>query len=165
MTHTTAAFAKQQQQQQQQKQKHFIAALALLLLAMLDGTNGLGEKTSDLPLFESTPTHCDNMIELHRWEGSCCSLNVTEGNGCILNVMNGDCKVKGQEWTLNYVSTYDELPCPPSEYSAGELGMKTEPPSAATRPRGTAWSCLCLAGQGIMVAVAVAMAMAMEVLA
>jgi len=154
MTHTIAAFA---------KEKHLIAvlSLALLLLAMLDGTNGLGDKTSDLPLFESTPIHCDDMIGLHRWEGSCCSLNVTEGNGCILNVMNGDCNVKGQEWTLNYVSTYDELPCPPSEYSAGQLGMKTEAPSAATRPRGTAWSCLCLGGQGIMVAMAVAVAMAM----
>jgi len=99
---------------------------------------GLGEKVSDLPLYEDTPTHCDDMVELHKWEGSCCSLNVTEGDGCVLNVRDGDCYVRGQIWTLNYTSTSD-IPCPPSEYSPDMLGMKptlppTEPEAESSSP-------------------------------
>jgi len=118
-------------------------------MAILSVVQGLGEKTSDLPLFESSPTNCDDMLALHRWEGSCCSLNITAGNGCILNVMNGNCKVKGQEWTLDYVSTYDERPCPPSEYSASDLGMDVsddeDDSSAADGNRIVAWCCAAAA--------------------
>jgi len=106
---------------------------ALLLLLTTTGANGLGDKTSDLPIFESATMHCDEMVTLHRWEGSCCSLNVTNGNGCVLNVMNGYCKVRGQVWTLNYNSTFDKQDCPPSEYTPQQLGMpspQTEPPSS-----------------------------------
>ena len=109
---------------------------------------GLGKMTSDQPLFESTPTHCDDMLSLHRWEGSCCSLNVTAGNGCILNVMDGNCQVRGQEWTLDYVSSYDEKPCPPSEYSAADMGMKVPDDtgsSAADVNRIVAWCCAAAA--------------------
>jgi len=91
---------------------------------------GLGDQVSDLPLYESTPTHCDEMLDLHKWDGTCCSLNVTEGNGCILNVQDGNCHVRGQIWTLNYTST-STSPCPPSEYSNALLGItppKLEPP-------------------------------------
>lgn len=108
-----------------------LLSTALMLLLMTTGAHGLGDKTSDLPLFESTPMHCDEMVMLHRWEGSCCSLNVTNGRGCVLNVMNGHCKVRGQVWTLNYNSTFDKKDCPPSEYTPQQLGMpspKTEPP-------------------------------------
>lgn len=109
--------------------------IAVLIVTVLVPVSSLADRTSHLPLYESTPTHCDDMIQLHRWEGSCCSLNVTEGNGCILNVMDGYCQVKGQIWTLNYSSTSDQ-PCPPSEYTSEQLGMKliktikTEPPIA-----------------------------------
>lgn len=100
--------------------------------------NGLGEQVSNLPLYEDTPTHCDEMVDLHKWEGSCCSLNVTEGNGCVLNVRDGDCYVRGQIWSLNYTSTSD-IPCPPSEYSPDMLGMKpafvpTEPKEESSSP-------------------------------
>ena len=91
---------------------------------------GLGDQVSDLPLYESTPTHCDEMLDLHKWDGTCCALNVTEGNGCILNVQDGNCHVRGQIWTLNYTST-STTPCPPSEYSNALLGItppKVEPP-------------------------------------
>ncbi len=39
--------------------------------------------------------------------------------------MNGYCKVYGQEWTLEYTSTYDDRDCPPSEYTSDMLGIKT----------------------------------------
>jgi len=87
----------------------------------------LGDQTSKQPLFAMSDVHCDDMVILHRWEGSCCSLNVTAGNGCILNVMDGWCKVYGQEWTLNFNSTYNQKPCPASAYSPEMLGMKTIP--------------------------------------
>lgn len=95
------------------------------ILPFASAANQLGKRTSDLPLFATSVTHCDDMIYLHRWEGDCCSLNVTQGNGCILNVMNGYCKVYGQEWTLEYTSTYDERDCPNSEYTPDMLGIKT----------------------------------------
>jgi len=80
---------------------------------------------SELPLFASSVVHCDEMITLHRWEGSCCSLNVTQGNGCILNVMDGYCNVRGQVWSLEFNSTYDKVPCPASEYTSDMMGMKS----------------------------------------
>jgi len=79
---------------------------------------------SQYPLFAQSVVHCDEMIALHRWEGSCCSLNVTAGNGCILNVMDGYCNVRGQVWSLQFNSTYDVVPCPPSEYTNDMMGMK-----------------------------------------
>ena len=86
--------------------------------------NALGTKNSVLPLFESSNVHCDEMVILHRWEGSCCSLMVTEANGCILNVLDGWCKVYGSVWTLNYNSTYDLQSCPVSEYTPEMMAMK-----------------------------------------
>jgi len=113
---------------------HSVTVLVTMMMVLLMATTpvvllvqGLGDKESDLPLFESTPTHCDDMLNMHRWEGSCCSLNVTEGNGCVLNVRDGNCFVYGQVWTLNYTSTSD-IPCPPSEYSNEDLGMR--PPTS-----------------------------------
>eukprot|EP00533_Pseudo-nitzschia_delicatissima_P010828 CAMPEP_0116101930 /NCGR_PEP_ID=MMETSP0327-20121206/13073_1 /TAXON_ID=44447 /ORGANISM="Pseudo-nitzschia delicatissima, Strain B596" /LENGTH=145 /DNA_ID=CAMNT_0003593925 /DNA_START=87 /DNA_END=524 /DNA_ORIENTATION=+ len=103
----------------------FALLVACSILQFASAANQLGERTSDLPLFATSVTHCDDMIYLHRWEGDCCSLNVTQGNGCILNVMNGYCKVYGQEWTLEYTSTYDDRDCPPSEYTSDMLGIKT----------------------------------------
>jgi hypothetical protein len=115
--------------QSSQSPFNFLALLLLLLLLLFTsyvqhGVNGLGNEISSLPLYEDTSTHCDELIELHKWKGTCCSLNVTEGNGCILNVRNGYCEVKGQVWTLNYESTSD-IPCPPSEYTNDMLGIKT----------------------------------------
>jgi len=110
----------------------FVTFLLLLCcLFYIPIAHGIGDKESDLPLYEDTPTHCDKMIDLHRWEGTCCSLNVTEGNGCILNVRDGYCQIRGQVWTLNYTSTSD-IACPPSEYSLEMLGIKpprTQPPT------------------------------------
>jgi len=105
------------------------AASLLLLLGRADAAANsmMGDQTSDLPLFASSTVHCDEMASLHRWEGNCCSLNVTAGNGCILNVIDGQCKVRGQFWTLDYNSTYDKKPCPPSEYTWQMLGMKSDP--------------------------------------
>merc|ERR1719410_590113 len=97
--------------------------VASFLLLLLSGranaavNSQMGDQTSDLPLFASSTTHCDDMVTLHRWEGNCCSLNV----------MDGQCKVRGQVWTLNYNSTYDKKPCPPSEYTWQMLGMKSDP--------------------------------------
>lgn len=102
------------------------AVVAVILVLLSDIVNvAVGDaQISALPLYESTATHCDEMILLHRWEGSCCSLNVTEGEGCVLNVMDGYCKVRGQVWMLDYNSTFDTKPCPASEYSPDDLGIK-----------------------------------------
>lgn len=111
----------------QQSPFNFLALLLLFLFfttSCVHVVHGIGNEISDLPLYEDTPTHCDELIELHKWEGTCCSLNVTEGNGCILNVRDGYCRVYGQIWTLNYESTSD-IPCPPSEYTNDMLGIKT----------------------------------------
>ena len=111
----------------QQSPFNFLTLLFLFLFfttSCIQRVHGIGNKISDLPLYEDTPTHCDTLIELHKWEGTCCSLNVTEGNGCILNVRNGYCRVYGQIWTLNYESTSD-IPCGPSEYSNEMLGIQT----------------------------------------
>lgn len=89
---------------------------------------GQGPQTSDLPLFRQSVVNCDEMIQTHRWEGDCCSLNVTAGNGCVLNVINGYCKVYGQTWTLEYTSTYDKKDCPGSEYAPEQLGPKVTRP-------------------------------------
>lgn len=83
----------------------------------------LGTQVSDLPLFAQSTVHCDDMITLHRWEGDCCSLNVTAGNGCVLNVMDGHCKITGQVWTLDFTSSYNEKPCPGSQYSLEQLDI------------------------------------------
>jgi len=103
-------------------------AVALLIGASINNNvrfaDANGKKTSTLPLSIASNTHCDEMVTLHRWEGSCCSLNVTSGNGCILNVMDGWCKVSGEVWTLDYNSTYDARSCPGSEYTPAMLGMK-----------------------------------------
>ena len=106
-------------------------SMVALLLSSIAVVGALGTKNSIYPLFENTPVHCDEMIKLHRWEGSCCSINVTEGQGCALNVMNGYCSVRGQYWSLDYNSTYNENDCPPSQYAPGELGMPTEAPTTS----------------------------------
>ena len=107
--------------------------LIAVLVTVLVPASSLGDQTSKFPLYKSTGTHCDDMIDMHRWEGSCCSLNVTEGNGCILNVMDGYCQVKGQIWAFNYNSTSDQ-PCPPSEYTLEQLGMKPVEESGGAAP-------------------------------
>ena len=103
-------------------------AVALLIGASSNNkvwcADAFGEKNSENPLYITSNTHCDEMVTLHRWDGNCCSLNVTAGNGCILNVMDGWCKVYGSVWTLDYNSTYDQKPCPISEYTPAMLGMK-----------------------------------------
>lgn len=98
--------------------------MAFLILLLLGVFARSQTQNSNLPLFASSVVNCDEMITLHRWEGNCCSLNVTAGNGCILNVMDGWCNVYGQQWTLNFNSTYDAKPCPDSEYTNDMLGMK-----------------------------------------
>ena len=105
----------------------FFLLLSLLGRADAAANSQMGDQISDLPLFATSTVHCDEMVVLHRWEGNCCSLNVTAGSGCILNVIDGRCKVRGQEWTLDYNSTYDKRPCPPSEYTWQMLGMKSDP--------------------------------------
>jgi hypothetical protein len=48
----------------------------------------------DFPLSTNSPIDCDQIIDVSKLEGDCCSLNVTDGNGCVLNVVNGQCKVR-----------------------------------------------------------------------
>lgn len=107
---------------------------ACSVLPFASAANQLGERKSDLPLFATSVISCDEMLPLHRWDGNCCSLNVTTGGGCILNVMNGRCKVYGEQWTLEYTSTYDEQDCPASEYTPDMLGIKVvkEPESESS---------------------------------
>lgn len=112
-----------------------------------------GEQISDLPLYITSRVHCDDMIYLHRWEGDCCSLNVTAGNGCVLNVMNGYCKVYGQEWTLEYTSTYDEKDCPGSEYLPSELGIKEVKDNASDQSSGVRWTTAILGSLGLVASV------------
>jgi hypothetical protein len=106
--------------------------LLFLFCTSCVSVNGIGDKFSINPLYEDTPMHCDELIDMHHWEGTCCSLNVTEGNGCILNVRDGYCVVRGEVWTLNYESTSD-IPCPPSEYSNERLRIKV-PGNTQTLP-------------------------------
>lgn len=63
------------------------ATILLWVASLLVASAQMGTQQSELPLFATSVVHCDEMIALHRWEGSCCSLNVTQGNGCVLNVM------------------------------------------------------------------------------
>jgi len=108
---------------------HLWRCLALAVLCCLFGNSTVTFaqiSNSEYPLFASSVVHCDEMITLHRWEGNCCSLNVTAGNGCILNVMDGYCNVRGQVWSLEFNSTYDKVSCPPSEYTNDMLGMKED---------------------------------------
>lgn len=99
------------------------ALLVSLSVSPFASAQQLGTQVSDLPLFAQSTVHCDEMITLHRWEGDCCSLNVTAGNGCVLNVMDGHCKITGQVWTLDFTSSYAEKPCPGSMYSLEQLDI------------------------------------------
>lgn len=110
--------------------------IASLLVACSSVSAQMGKQESELPLFATSVVHCDEMIALHRWEGSCCSLNVTQGNGCVLNVMDGYCKVTGQYWTLDFNSTYG-TPCPPSEYSNDQLDNPWKPPAEESSGRSS----------------------------
>lgn len=62
--------------------------------------------------------NCNDIIEVSKFEGDCCSMNVTAGNGCVLNIVNGNCVITGQYWTLDWTSTFKlgGAKCPPSEF-------------------------------------------------
>lgn len=118
----------------EQKTSHVFFLLAFLfgacnILPFASAQGQQGERISELPLFITSRVHCDDMIQKHRWEGDCCSLNVTAGNGCVLNVQNGYCKVYGEVWTLEYTSTYDKKDCPGTEYPPEQLGPKVTRPT------------------------------------
>ena len=81
------------------------------------------ERVEDFPLSSISPVECESIVSTHVFSGSCCSLSTTEGGGCILNVINGDCQVRGQEWTFDYTSTFDEGSCPPGEFMPGTQTM------------------------------------------
>lgn len=129
----------------------FFGACSILPFASAQGQQG--KRTSDLPLFITSRVNCDDMIYLHRWEGDCCSLNVTTGNGCVLNVRNGYCKVYGQEWTLEYTSTYDKTDCPGSEYLPSELGIKEVKDNASDQSSGVRWTPAILGSLGLVASV------------
>jgi mRNA-degrading endonuclease toxin of MazEF toxin-antitoxin module len=65
-------------------------ALALTFVALAN-TQVLVE---DFAMSIDSPVNCDQIIDVSKLEGDCCSLNVTAGNGCVLNVVNGNCKVR-----------------------------------------------------------------------
>jgi hypothetical protein len=50
-------------------------------------------RVENFPLSANSPVNCDTIVETHKFDGSCCSLNVTAGDGCVLNVINGNCVV------------------------------------------------------------------------
>jgi hypothetical protein len=72
-------------------------------------------QTSDTVLSTNTPVSCENVLETHTFQGSCCSLSSASTDGCVLSVASGTCQVRGQQWTLEYISNSTE-PCPESEF-------------------------------------------------
>jgi hypothetical protein len=112
-----------------------VAILVAMVASQADQT-----QVKDFPLSTNTPLSCEDVLETHRFQGDCCALNTTVGGGCVLTVINGRCKISGQEWTLDYTSTFDSdgAVCPGSEFApdgvifatAAPVPAPTEVPSA-----------------------------------
>jgi hypothetical protein len=51
-------------------------------------------RVENFPLSFASPVNCDDIVQSHTFEGTCCALNTTAGDGCVLNVVNGQCVVR-----------------------------------------------------------------------
>ncbi|KAG7348595.1 hypothetical protein IV203_017300 [Nitzschia inconspicua] len=101
--------------------------LLLVVVATVLGWAYAQTRVESFPLSQNVPINCDQILETHRFDGTCCALNSTAGNGCVVNVVNGNCVIRGQYFTLDFTST-SSLPCPPSEY---EVPGVAPPPTEA----------------------------------
>lgn len=141
-----------------------VARKALVLvsvLAMLLSTNVVSQliqdQTEDFTLSTNTPVSCETILQTHRFQGTCCSLNVTVGAGCILTVTNGWCKVTGQEWTFTYTSTFDSdgATCPGSEFVVPNVEPE-EPSEEVEEPKDAAPNAIVMSLLAVFVATVVA---------
>lgn len=74
-----------------------ISTLHLLLVfsALISLSNSqIDTRIENFELSDANANHCDDIIEVSKFDGDCCSLNVTAGQGCVLNIVNGRCKVR-----------------------------------------------------------------------
>jgi hypothetical protein len=108
-----------------------LALLVAILAAMVASQDQTQVK--DFALSTDTPVPCEDIMTTHRFQGDCCALNSTVGGGCILTVINGRCKISGQEWTLDYTSTFDSdgAVCPGSEFAPDGVIFATKAPVPA----------------------------------
>ncbi len=73
-------------------------SIILLLLTCLFGFSiaqvANQVRVENYPLSLASPVNCDEIVETHTFEGTCCALNTTAGDGCVINVVNGQCVVR-----------------------------------------------------------------------
>ena len=67
--------------------------LLLILSTLVAVSRSQDVRVENFELADEIATNCDTVIEASRFEGDCCSLNVTQGGGCVVNIVNGRCKV------------------------------------------------------------------------
>lgn len=110
-----------------------LLALMVAILVAMVASQSAQNQVEDFPLSTNTPVTCEEIMETHRFQGDCCALNTTVGGGCVLTVINGRCKISGQEWTLDYTSTFDSdgAVCPGSEFAPPGIVFATKAPVPA----------------------------------
>lgn len=94
----------------------FFRIVFFVFSLLIAKTHGIAYEEERYELDETTGHSCDKMIELHKFYGTCCSIQRSDSDGCVLNVANGWCKVVGQYWTKLYNSTDDRITCRSSDY-------------------------------------------------
>ena len=96
--------------------RNFFRIVFFVFSLLIAKTHGIAYEEERYELDETTGHSCDKMIELHKFYGTCCSIQRSDSDGCVLNVANGWCKVVGQYWTKLYNSTDDRITCRSSDY-------------------------------------------------
>lgn len=96
--------------------RNFYRTIFFVFSLLIAKTHGIAYEEDRRELSETTGHTCDKMIDLHKFYGSCCSIQRSDSDGCVLNVANGWCKVVGQYWTKLYNSTDDRITCRSSDY-------------------------------------------------
>jgi len=90
------------------------------------------EREGNFTYSEDANVGCQDIIDSHEFEGSCCSLFSTSAGGCTVNVTNGNCIISGSIWDLDFNSEYTIDDCPESEFDVPTKAPVTPPTMAPT---------------------------------
>lgn len=120
---------------------------ALLLVVVLGttftSTHAIDVQVGNFEMSDSKAQSCDEIIDSgSKFSGDCCSLSNANNGGCILNIINGNCKITGQYWSLDWTSTLQAngAKCPESvdypEYAPAAFAEETAPETPNVQTNG-----------------------------